>query len=63
MLQIANLYGKGADKLPFDARVDFARNHLADIFDSADNPFTGSRYACMPIPAWIAYAACIISYG
>ena len=45
MLQVANLYGKGADKLSFDGRVEFARNHLHEIFDSADNPFTGSGYA------------------
>lgn len=39
------MYGKGADKLSFDGRVEFARDHLHEIFDSADNPFTGSGYA------------------
>lgn len=39
------MYGKGADKLSFNGRVEFARDHLHEIFDSADNPFTGSGYA------------------
>ena len=42
-LQVANLYGKGADKLSFDGRVQFARDHMHEIFDSADNPFTGAK--------------------
>lgn len=41
---MANLYGKGADKLAFDGRVEFARNHMQEVFDAADNPFGGSRY-------------------
>lgn len=41
---MANLYGKGADKLSFDGRVEFARDHMNQVFDSADNPFNGSRY-------------------
>lgn len=46
--QVANLYGKGADKLSFDGRVEFARNHMNDIFDAADNPAGGSRYGSSP---------------
>ena len=42
-LQVANLYGKGADKLSFDNRVQFARDHMHEVFDSADSPFTGSK--------------------
>lgn len=42
-LQVANLYGKGADKLSFDNRVQFARDHMHEVFDSADNPFTGAK--------------------
>ena len=47
-IQVANLYGKGADKLPFDGRVEFARNHLPEIFEAADNPFGGSGYPHPP---------------
>ena len=36
--QVANLYGSGADKLPMDGRVQFAEQHLPDIFQTADDP-------------------------
>ena len=49
-LQVANLYGKGADKLSFDGRVEFARNHMNEVFDAADNPFGGSRCARNLLP-------------
>ena len=42
--QIANLYGRGADKLSMGDRVKFAEQHMDDIFDSADNPTSGRMW-------------------
>ena len=50
---MANLYGKGADKLSFDGRVEFARDHMNQVFDSADNPFEGSRCGSV-LPSCVA---------
>lgn len=57
-ISVANLYGKGADKLSFDGRVEFARNHLHEIFDSADNPFTGSGWWQEADSPWQLLAVC-----
>mmetsp|Transcript_31925 Transcript_31925/g.101695 ORF Transcript_31925/g.101695 Transcript_31925/m.101695 type:complete len:476 (+) Transcript_31925:39-1466(+) len=43
-VHLANLYGGGADKFPFDGRVQFAMDHLDDIRDSAENPVHGRRW-------------------
>ena len=45
-LQVANLFGRGADKLAFsgeNGREQFAEDHLGQILDSADDPFGGER--------------------
>jgi len=41
-IHLSNLYGY--DKAPFDDRETFATEHLADIYDSAENPVTVSTY-------------------
>ncbi|XP_042052753.1 DNA-directed RNA polymerase 1B, mitochondrial-like [Salvia splendens] len=43
-IHLANLYGGGVDKLPYEGRVSFTENHLEDIFDSADRPLEGRRW-------------------
>ncbi|DBB17271.1 TPA: hypothetical protein ACH3X3_014319 [Trebouxia sp. C0006] len=57
-ISVANLYGKGADKLSFNGRVEFARDHLHEIFDSADNPFTGSGWWQEADSPWQLLAVC-----
>ena len=45
-VQVANLFGRGADKLAFsgeNGREQFAEDHLGQIMDSADDPFGGER--------------------
>ena len=42
LMQVANLYGQGADKLSFDGRVQFARDHMFEILDAAEHPFDGT---------------------
>ncbi|XP_061344218.1 DNA-directed RNA polymerase 2, chloroplastic/mitochondrial-like isoform X2 [Gastrolobium bilobum] len=43
-IHLANLYAGGVDKLSHEGRMAFTENHLADIFDSADNPLEGRRW-------------------
>ncbi|KAL3133849.1 hypothetical protein ABBQ32_008318 [Trebouxia sp. C0010 RCD-2024] len=57
-ISVANLYGKGADKLSFDGRVEFARDHMNQVFDSADNPFNGSRWWQAADSPWQLLAVC-----
>lgn len=45
-IHLANLYGY--DKGTFDERVVFVHDHLADIYDSAENPLTVSRFCVEP---------------
>ena len=57
-MQVANLYGKGADKLSFEGRVEFARDHMHEVFDTADNPFDGSRWWQGADSPWQLLAVC-----
>ncbi|GAB2219192.1 hypothetical protein Droror1_Dr00006823 [Drosera rotundifolia] len=43
-IHLANLYGGGSDKLPYEGRVEFVDSHLEEIFDSATNPIDGNRW-------------------
>ncbi|WOK92644.1 DNA-directed RNA polymerase 1B, mitochondrial-like [Canna indica] len=43
-IHLANLYAGGVDKLSYDGRLAFTKNHLEDIFDSADRPLEGRRW-------------------
>ena len=43
-IQLANLYGNGADKRTMDGRASFADDHLAEVMDSADDPLGGRRW-------------------
>lgn len=43
-VHLANLYGRGVDKLPFDGRVAFTDENVEKIRDVASNPLDGSRW-------------------
>ncbi|THU63720.1 hypothetical protein C4D60_Mb01t18810 [Musa balbisiana] len=43
-IHLANIYGGGVEKLSYDRRLTFVKNHLRDIFDSAENPIDGNRW-------------------
>lgn len=43
-IHLANLYGGGEDKKPYDDRVAFAEANLEKIHDSADRPLEGKRW-------------------
>lgn len=55
-IHLANLYG--FDKASFDERVQFAKDHVEDIFDSADNPLDGKRWWLAAEDPWQCLAAC-----
>lgn len=42
--QIANVYGRGKDKLSFDERVRWTETQLDSIVDSASQPLAGQRW-------------------
>ncbi|CAI0394305.1 unnamed protein product [Linum tenue] len=58
-VHLANLYGGGVEKMPHDARLGFVENHLADIFDSAQNPVDGKRWWLTAEDPFQCLAACI----
>lgn len=43
-VQIANVYGKGKDKLSFDDRVAWTETQLEHVVDSATEPLTGQQW-------------------
>jgi len=56
-IQVANQYGFDKEKL--DDRVEFAENHLAEIYDSVENPLDGKRWWLTAGHPWQCLAACI----
>lgn len=44
VLQIANVYGNGKDKLSFDDRVKWTEEQMASIEDSAIDPLGGQGW-------------------
>lgn len=56
-IHLANLYGY--DKASFNERRDFAMEHLADIYDSADNPMHGNKWWLKAEDPWQCLGACI----
>lgn len=55
-IHLANLYGY--DKASFDERVQFSKDHVEDIFDSADHPLDGKRWWLQAEDPWQCLAAC-----
>lgn len=55
-IHMANVYG--FDKASFEERAQFARDHEADIFDSADNPLNGKRWWLEAEDPWQCLATC-----
>ncbi|XP_050213879.1 DNA-directed RNA polymerase 3, chloroplastic [Mercurialis annua] len=58
-IHLANLYSGGVEKLSHDGRLAFVENHLADIFDSAENPVNGNRWWLTAEDPFQCLAACI----
>lgn len=56
-IHLSNLCG--FDKVSFDAREEFANNHIADIYDSADSPLKGKRWWLQAEEPWQCLAVCI----
>ncbi|GMH34103.1 hypothetical protein BSKO_01937 [Bryopsis sp. KO-2023] len=57
-IQIANLYGGGADKLPEAERKQFGQEHLEQILDSANSPLDGFRWWMNADEPWQLLATC-----
>jgi DNA-directed RNA polymerase len=55
-IHLANVYG--FDKASFEERAQFARDHEADIFDSADKPLEGNRWWLKAEDPWQCLATC-----
>ncbi|XP_064948513.1 DNA-directed RNA polymerase 3B, chloroplastic-like isoform X2 [Musa acuminata AAA Group] len=58
-IHLANIYGGGVEKLSYDRRLTFVKNHLRDIFDSAENPIDGNRWWISAEDPFQCLAACI----
>ena len=56
-VHLANQMGR--DKLPFDERIAYIDDHLADAADSADKPLTGNGWWRAADAPWQALAAAI----
>lgn len=56
-IHLANLYG--FDKASLKEREEFAMEHLDQIYDSATNPLTGSRWWLAAEDPWQCLACCI----
>jgi len=56
-IQVANQYG--FDKERLDDRVEFAEEHLADVYESVEKPLTGKRWWLTAGHPWQCLAACI----
>lgn len=56
-IHLANLYGY--DKASFTERQDFTMEHIADIYDSANNPLKGKRWWLKAEDPWQCLSACI----
>ncbi|KAK9448854.1 uncharacterized protein V1518DRAFT_306903 [Limtongia smithiae] len=55
-IHLANLCG--FDKADFQGRVQYAEDHLEDIFDSADHPLDGRGFWMTAADPWQALAVC-----
>lgn len=55
-IHLANVYG--FDKASFEERASFAREHEAEIFDSADHPLDGKRWWLEAEDPWQCLAVC-----
>lgn len=55
-IHLANLFGY--DKASFEERVAFVESHLAEIFDSAQEPLKGQRWWLRAEDPWQCLAAC-----
>ncbi|EPS64933.1 hypothetical protein M569_09836 [Genlisea aurea] len=58
-LHLANLFGGGVQKLPYDERLSFVENNITEVFDSADNPLSGNRWWLKAEDPFQFLAACI----
>ncbi|KAK0585678.1 hypothetical protein LWI29_032249 [Acer saccharum] len=58
-IHLANLYAGGVDKLSHEGRLAFTKNHLDDIFDSADRPLEGRRWWLKAEDPFQCLAVCI----
>lgn len=56
-IHLGNLYGM--DKCPFEERIQFANDHIADIKDSAENPLGGNRWWMKADKPWQFLATCM----
>lgn len=56
-IQVANQYGFDKEKL--EDRVEFAERHLAEIYDSVEQPLDGKRWWLTAGHPWQCLAACI----
>ncbi|GAA98887.1 uncharacterized protein L969DRAFT_104350 [Mixia osmundae IAM 14324] len=55
-VHLANMFG--FDKASLAAREQFAKDHLTDIFDSADKPLDGARWWLKAEEPWQCLATC-----
>lgn len=55
-VHLSNVFG--FDKASLKEREDFATEHLADIYDSAENPLTGKRWWLGAEDPWQCLATC-----
>ena len=55
-IHLANVYGY--DKASFKDRVRFTENHLAEIYDSVNNPLDGNRWWLKAEDPWQCLATC-----
>ncbi|MEW5310192.1 MAG: hypothetical protein WDW38_002012 [Sanguina aurantia] len=62
-VQIANVYGKGKDKLSFDDRVAWTETQLEHVVDSATEPLTGQQWWMQGEKPWQLLATCTELYA
>lgn len=55
-VHLANVYGY--DKASFEDRLRFTESHLAEIYDSVNNPLEGNRWWLKAEDPWQCLAAC-----
>lgn len=55
-VHLANVYGY--DKASFEERLRFTENHLAEIYDSVNNPLDGNKWWLEAEDPWQCLAAC-----
>lgn len=55
-IHLANVHG--FDKASFEDRLQFTEDHLADIYDSVNNPLHGNRWWLKAEDPWQCLAAC-----